>query len=274
MPDSIGVVTLTRSRPEVLRRAMASLIRQDFDGEIEHVVVIDDDPDSLPVVQAAATRPGLRIVPHLVKRPPDEVDAPPNDRRLAYPRLARLFNTGARVSTSTWIAFLDHDNEYEPHHLSSLLACANTNRARAVHSCRSLYCPDGSPYFEELWHTAPNPEEGARIYQLMVDRGVRIPGTNLLLDRADPVRVSSLRPSTVLQADDPVLLVDQNVWLIRRELLMELPIPETFTDEDLDMNTGPDDKLLATLMNNNVPIFSTGLPTVRYYLGGISNGRR
>jgi hypothetical protein len=36
----------------------------------------------------------------------------------------------------------------------------------------------------------------------------------------------------------------------------------------------PDDKLLRELLLHGVPLFSSGLPTVRYYLGGISNERR
>jgi glycosyltransferase involved in cell wall biosynthesis len=272
--DSIGVVTLTLRRPDLLRRAMASVNAQDFGGEIEHVIVIDDDPASVPVVDAAPKRPGLRTIAHLVPRPPAEANGSPQGRGQIYPRLSRLFNTGARVSSAKWIAFLDHDNEYEPSHLSSLLACANAKGARAVHSSRSILCADGSPYLDELWHTAPNPEEGARIYELMCDRGVRVRGTNILHDRADPLRSSSFRPSTVIQATDPVFLVDQSAWLIRRDLLLELPIPETFTEEEIEANTAPDDKLLHVLLMNDVPIFSTGLPTLRYYLGGVSNNHR
>lgn len=70
-----------------------------------------------------------------------------------------------------------------------------------------------------------------------------MPGTNILLDRADDVRVTALRPSSVLQPDDPVLLVDQSVWLSRRQVVLELPIPEDFTEEDHRNNAAPDDKL-------------------------------
>lgn len=273
--DSIGVVTVTRRRPAVLRRAMASVYEQDFEGEVEHVIVFDDDPELVTVVRAAPTRPGLRVVARLVPRRPAEVDEPTGDRRLVYPRMARLFNAGARFCSTTWVAFLDDDNEYEPHHLSSLLACAKANDARAVHAGRQMFRSDGSPYLDELWHTVSDPAEAARIYQLMCDRGVRIRGTNILLDRADPVPPpAAFRPSSVLQPDDPTYLVDQSVWLIQRELLLDVPIPETFTDEDFRTNTAPDDKLLKELLTNNVRIFSTGLPTVRYYLGGISNNYR
>ncbi|WP_428963797.1 glycosyltransferase family 2 protein [Micromonospora fluostatini] len=267
-------MTLTRHRPHLLRRAMASVRAQDFPGEIEHVVVVDDDPDSVPVVEAAPVRPGLRRVAHLVSRGPAERDEPPGDKRYVYPRLSRLFNTGARLSTADWIAFLDDDNEFEPDHLSSLYACARGVGAEAVHSGRTIWCADGTPYTEEVWHTAPNRGEGERIFELMCARGVRIRGTNVLLDRADPVLPATLRTSTVMQPEDPVLLVDQSVWLIRRELLLRLPIPETFTEDDHAKNAAPDDKLLEVLLRDGVRLHTTGRPTVRYYLGGVSNHHR
>lgn len=272
--NSIGVVTLTRQRPDMLRRVMASVYAQDYDGDIEHIIIIDDDPESVAVVESAPTRPGLRNEVYLVGRPPSEVNEQGKDRRNVYPRMARLFNTGVRVSSADWIAFLDDDNEFAPNHLTSLMTCARANNSEAVHSGRTMHWADGEPYLEELWHTTSDPSEGARIYNLMCERGVRIRGTNVLLDRADSVRLSgSFHTSTVIQDEDPVLLVDQSVWLLRRELLLRLPIPETFTDEDHATNTAPDDKLLGTLIRNDIPLFSTGLPTVRYYLGGISNNR-
>ena len=93
----------------------------------------------------------------------------------------------------------------------------------------------------------------------------------ILLDRADQVRGAGFRTSTVVTADDPVCLVDQSVWLIRREVLLRLPIPETFTEQDHRDNAAPDDKLLKNLMDHGVPLRASGRPTVRYYLGGVSN---
>ncbi|MFF7974927.1 glycosyltransferase [Streptomyces sp. NPDC007905] len=270
--DTIGVVTVTRGRPHLLRRAMDSVYRQDFDGLIEHVVVIDDDPGSVPAALGAPTRPGLRVTVQQVPRPAAERDEPPGDKRRIYPRLSRLFNTGVRLSSADWTAFLDDDNEYEPHHLSSLLACARQHGVEVAHSGRTLWHADGSPYLDKAWHTVDDPAEAARIHQLMCDKGVRVPGTNILLDRADPRQPGgAFRTSSVIQPQDPVSLVDQSVWLVRRELLLRLPIPETFTEAEHEANTAPDDKLLRTLQDNGIPIVSTKLPTVRYYLGGVSN---
>jgi len=273
-PDSAGVITVTRNRPEELRRNMDSVYRQDFEGDIRHLVVIDDDPAAVQVVHAAKKRPGLEVVAHLVRRPPEEVDEPPGDRRRVYPRLARLLNEGARICDTTWVSILDDDNAYEPNHLSSLFACAKANDARAVHSGRQLFWSDGEPYLDQRWHTVSDPAEGIRIYNLMCDRGVRLRGTNILLDRAEAATPqAALRPSSVLRDEDPVMLVDQNVWLMRRELLASTPIPEVYSDEDFAANCAPDDKLLEAILAKGVRLFSTGLPTVRYYLGGISNKR-
>ncbi|MUN36817.1 glycosyltransferase [Actinomadura sp. NEAU-AAG5] len=270
--DPISVVTLTRRRPEMLRRAMDSVRAQDYEGEIEHVIVIDDDADSVPTAEQAPSRPGLRVVPHLVRRPAEEVGLP-HERRYTYPRQARLFNEGARRASTPWVAYLDDDNEYEPDHLRTLMRTARASGARAVHSGRKMLFPDGSPYLDELWHTARHRDldEAARIYNMMCDRGVWIRGTNHLMDRADPVRRETWRPSTVIEPGDPVYLVDQSSWLIRRDVLMDHPIPETYSEEDHANNMAPDDKLLQVLLNNEVGIVPTGLPTVRYYLGGVSN---
>ncbi|MFE1834059.1 glycosyltransferase family 2 protein [Streptomyces sviceus] len=271
--DTISVVTVTRGRPLLLRRAMHSVYAQDFDGRIEHVIIIDDeDPETVAAVSAAPTRPGLRVIVHQEPRPAAERDEPPGDKRRVYPRLSRLFNTGVRVSSADWIAFLDDDNEYEPHHLSSLLDCAREHGVRVAHSGRTMWYADGAPYLDEAWHTVTDPDEAARIYEVMCDKGVRVRGTNIMLDRADPRGPGDpFRTSSTMRAEDPVSLVDQSVWLVHRELLLRLPIPETFTDAEHEANTAPDDKLLRTLQDNGVAMVSTRQPTVRYYLGGVSN---
>jgi glycosyltransferase involved in cell wall biosynthesis len=269
--ESIGVITVTRGRPQLLCRAMASVYAQDFSGPIEHLVIADDDPETVPVASAAPTRAGLRVIVQLISRPASEADDVPGDRRRAYPRLSRLFNAGVRTCSSDWVAFLDDDNEYEPAHLSSLMACARARGVQAVHSGRTLWRSDGSPYLDEAWHTVPDPAEAARIHGLMCEKGVRIAGTNIVLDRADPPAPgAAFHTSSVIQREDPIALVDQSSWLVRRELMLRLPIPETFTEEELP-HTAPDDKMLKRLLDNDVKIASTRQPTVRYYLGGISN---
>lgn len=267
----ITVITLTRERPAMLRRAIASVQAQDYPGPVQHLVIADDDPGSIETAHDAPARPGRTVTPRLVKRPPDERGPEAASRGSAYARMARLLNVGIREALHPWVAFLDDDNEHEPDHLSSLIACAAEHGSPAVHSARQMVWPDGSPYLEPSFPGSPDPAEGARIYRLMCDRGLWIEGTNVLLDRVDPGE-HTFRNSTVLTADDPIFLVDQNLWLIQTGLLRRIPVPESFTAQEIADNTCPDDKLLEALVRDGVPIKSSGRPTVRYYLGGISNG--
>lgn len=98
--------------------------------------------------------------------------------------------------------------------------------------------------------------------------------TNIVLDRVDGGAGADASNSTVMDDDDPVFLVDQNLWLVRRDLLLAVPVPEDFSAMDIAENTCPDDKMLAALIAAGVEIRSTGRPTVRYTVGGggISNG--
>lgn len=269
--DPITVVTLTRARPRLLDRAIASVRVQDYPGRIEHLIVIDDDRETVSHLERRCGSTSRSLVWHLEPRPSGEVKHGYRGRASVYPHLARLLNRGVALARSPWLAFLDDDNEYEPHHLSSLMACARRFGSPAVHSARQMVWPDGSPYLEPLFPGASSVEEGARIFELMCRRGVWVRGTNVLQDRVD-TRQTLYRNSTVLGSDDPIFLVDQNLWLIQREVLVAAPIPQEFSEEEIAQNTCPDDKMLETLVKNGVNIVSSKLPTVRYYLGGISNG--
>jgi glycosyltransferase involved in cell wall biosynthesis len=267
----ITVITVTRHRPQTLGRAIASVQAQDYSGEIQHLIIADDDPDT---VSLAVTTPPVarrRIQATSVERPGAERGPHAQERRSVCPRLSRLLNFGVSLAAYPWIAFLDDDNEYEPNHLSSLIECATTNHALAVHSGRQMVWPDGSPYLEPRFPGAANPLEGERIYQLMCERHVWISGTNILMDRVDP-GAHNFRNSTVIAADDPIFLVDQNLWLLETDTLRRVRIPEDFTDAEIADNTWPDDKLLEALVRNEIRIVASGKPTVRYQVGGVSNG--
>lgn len=261
----ITVVTVTREHPELLHRAIQSVDAQHCTNPIEHLIVVDDDDSTLRALELCATpRAGRSRAIHLERRPPGD------DPLAFYPRLARLFNRGVELARGQWIAFLDDDNVFAPDHLSSLIEHAQRTGVRAVHSGRTMHWPDGSPYLEQLFPHARSPKEARRIYNLLCDRGVWIRGSNVVLDRADPHQTGYCN-STVMADDDPVMLVDQNVWLIERRLLLELPIPIEFSPADIAAGTAPDDKLIELLLRNSVAIETTRRPTVQYYLGGQSN---
>jgi hypothetical protein len=102
--------------------------------------------------------------------------------------------------------------------------------------------------------------EGAYGYRELVDAGVYTPGTNIVRDRADP-----------LDHSDPVRTVDTGAWLLRREVLLQIPFRDDFDEVDAENLTGEDDKFLNDLVRNGVAIGCSQQPTLIYYLGGYSN---
>ncbi|HXM51482.1 MAG TPA: glycosyltransferase, partial [Pyrinomonadaceae bacterium] len=228
-------------------------------------------PSSLEYLSSIASSATRRLIPHFESRGPGEIPYGPKRLDLIYPRIARLLNVGVRIANSRWIAFLDDDNEFEPNHLSSLVDCALRNDCSAVHSFRGVYTAEGAPYLEPRFPWTLDPKEASRIYELLCSKGVWVRNSHILKDRAGPSGFTPFRNSTILSSHDPVFLVDTSVWLLERSLLLRFPVPETFSEEDLLKNNAPDDKFLELLLENKIPIVSSGLPTLRYYLGGVSN---
>lgn len=251
MTTAITVITVTRARPALLLRAIESVCRQDYRGRLEHLILIDECPVTTAVLHTVARQvPGLswRQIP----RSPHERSGPP--------RLARLRNAAVRLAATPWVAFLDDDNQYEESHLSSLLACAQATGFPAVHSERTLQHPDGSPYLEPRMPWERDPAEGRRIYAQLRDKGVFVPGSNVVHDRADPQG----HPA-------PVRMVDTSEWLFSRELLLDILFCEQYSLADWEQVIPEDNKLLRRLIAERVPIASSRLPTLSYRLGGYSN---
>ncbi|WP_185909553.1 glycosyltransferase [Streptomyces sp. WAC01280] len=284
--EKITVITLSRGRPELLRRSIESVRRQDYAGPVEHLVVIDDCERTAREIadEVSASTDHRRVTAHLMRRAGDGDGtgggggtgggAGTDSRAWIYPRISRLLNKGAALADSTWISFLDDDNEYRPDHLRGLMALVERTGYSAVHSARSIHWADGSPYLEPRFPWAHVPGTAEEIYELMCARGIWVRGTNVLRDRAVPIDVSVFRNSTIMTSRDAPFLVDQNIWLMRRDLMLAHPIPDIFSERDLDENMGPDDMQLKVLLSQRIPIASTGEPTVRYYLGGVSNNLR
>jgi glycosyltransferase involved in cell wall biosynthesis len=98
-----SVVIPTRDRPELLRRAVRSVLQQDYRGRIECVVVVDG---GTPVDPAALG--GDEEGRHLV--------VTTNDRT---PGLAGARNAGAALATGDLLAFCDDDDEWLPGKLTA-----------------------------------------------------------------------------------------------------------------------------------------------------------
>ncbi|MER7014996.1 glycosyltransferase family A protein [Saccharopolyspora sp. NPDC000359] len=246
----VTVVTITRTRPELLARAMESVQEQDLDRPFEHLVVVDACPDSYRMLAARSWPDRTRWL--VVSRTSTERSGPG--------RSSVLRNMAVRISDARWIAFIDDDNEWEPDHLSSLVACAERTGSRAVHSHLQMRYRDGRPYLEQRDPWIRDPAAAAAHHADLVRKGVVVPGSCVWRDRLDP-------PGTA----DPVVSVDTGEWLLARDLLLEVPFCETFTARDAANAIGEDDKLAAALHERGEPVASSGRPTLIYHLGGYSN---
>ena len=99
-PLPITVIIPAYNRADTVARAVASALAQRPSRPAEVVVVDDGSADD---TAEAARLAGARVVRHSVNR-----------------RLGAARNTGLSNATQPWIALLDSDDEWLPHHLASL----------------------------------------------------------------------------------------------------------------------------------------------------------
>ncbi len=92
----VTAIVPTRDRPELLRRAVRGVLAQDYPGEIECLVVFDQQIPSLPDLE----QPPGRVV-----RSAENVRSP---------GLAGARNSGADVASGVLLAFCDDDDEWHP----------------------------------------------------------------------------------------------------------------------------------------------------------------
>jgi glycosyltransferase involved in cell wall biosynthesis len=248
--QTVTVITLTRMRPDLLFRAMASVSKQDAPAAIEHLILIDDCAET-------AARLGAADLPavtkwELIRRKAPEIPT--------AARLAALRNYGVRSSASDWICFLDDDNEFAPNHISALLERAEATGCRAIHSWMKIFHSDGRPFLERLYPWSLDVEGGRDTYRKLVALGIMEPGSNVARDRSYPEEVEGFAGS-----------IDTSEWLFSRNLLLEVPFPEMYSDEDCAVLKTEDDKLLEALLALEEPIACSEKATLHYYLGGYSN---
>jgi glycosyltransferase involved in cell wall biosynthesis len=253
--EPITVVTITRGRPELLARAMRSVCEQDYSRPIVHVVVVDDAPEVYADVE--------RSLPWDSDAPRKQVwvFAPRAEGESSGPaRLGRLRNRTVRAATTRLVAFLDDDNEFEPHHLSSLMDCMTQTGAAAVHSHRRLYLRNGAPYVEHRMPWKRDRREGRAVYDELREMHIFIHGSNVIRDRARHT-----------WQNDAVRMVDTSEWLFRRDVLLRIPFCEEYSYEDWMEVRPEDNKLVRALVAAGVTIACTHMPSLRCYLGGYSN---
>jgi len=251
--DSVTVITLTRRRPHLLMRAITSVSAQDCTVPLTHFVLVDDCTETQKMLAQSDDLPSNLVWRFMPRSSKD---------RSGPGRSGEIRNAGVTMVNSTWVSFLDDDNELEPCHIRALLECAQKADVQAVHSWLKMYHRDGTPFLEELDPWTQNEKKSRQVYRWMAAKGVRSPSSNVFRDRADP-----------LGTEDPVRSVDTGEWLLSRHLLEKIPFRESFSAQDWREMIGEDDKLLADLIANNVKIACTRKASLHYYLGGYSNTR-
>ncbi|HEX6469547.1 MAG TPA: glycosyltransferase family A protein [Streptosporangiaceae bacterium] len=119
---SVGVVLPTHNRPELLRRALDSVLAQEYGGELRAVVVFDRaDPDK-----------GLAG---------DRVEVIANTRT---PGLAGARNSGISALDTELVAFCDDDDVWLPGKLAAQVEALRAARGAELASCGILVEYDGS----------------------------------------------------------------------------------------------------------------------------------
>ena len=245
------MVTISRRRPDLLRRCMKSVENQDYTGTVKQLIVVDDCARTMAFLAEESQRNGnLSYV--LARRPATESSG--------LPRLARLRNYAVTLVDTSWIGILDDDNEYEANHIASLVECAVTSSCPAVHSHRQLLSFEGDPFLEPRWPWCRDPKQAEERYCEMVEKGVIRRASNIVRDRVD-----------VSPGGSGVVMVDTNLWLIKTEVLWRVKFAEQYSYQDWLDNVTEDDKLVETLVSAGIKIACSEQPSLKYYLGGYSN---
>ncbi|NUT35540.1 MAG: glycosyltransferase [Hamadaea sp.] len=113
---TVGVVIPTRDRPELLTRAIAAILEQDYEGPIDIVVVYDQaEPD--PSRESTCDRP-VRVL---------------GNRRT--PGLAGARNTGILELTTDLVAFCDDDDVWAPNKLRDQVTALRHHPAAEMATC-------------------------------------------------------------------------------------------------------------------------------------------
>ncbi len=116
----ISIIVPTHNRPQLLQRALASIQQQSF-SDFEAIIVNDAGTD--------------------VKQIVDQF----NDPRFVYINVDSekgpgVRNAGIMVSKGRYIAYLDDDDLYYPHHLQTVFdALQHTNKRFVYSSCATVY---------------------------------------------------------------------------------------------------------------------------------------
>jgi glycosyltransferase involved in cell wall biosynthesis len=156
---AVSVVVATRHRPELLRRAVSSILGQDYPGVVECVVVFDQSEPDLGWGELEGRR-RLRCT---------------SNRR--SPGLAGARNTGVMLAEGELVAFCDDDDAWLPTKLSEQVARLAEDPEAAVAGCGILIESEGRT------HPRVPPTDRIVLGQLLRSRVMELHPSTLLVRR-------------------------------------------------------------------------------------------
>lgn len=200
----ISVVVPTRDRPELVRRAVASILQQEYPGELECLVVFDQSEPVAPDVAVPRGRQ-LRLIV--------------NDRT---PGLAGARNTGVLASSGGILGFCDDDDEWLRQKARLQVDALRRNPANDVVAC-GMYVRRGRRRIVRL-----PPQREVTFQDLLRSRRMEIhPGT--ILVRRD----AFLNKIGLVDEEIPGGYAEDYEWMLRAARLGDLvTIPEPLAQID------------------------------------------
>jgi hypothetical protein len=259
----VSVITVTRDREESLLRCAESVAAQDYPGQIEHLVVVDDRHLGLHTVER------LRVIDRDVRieevRASEKVDE--FQPFFSVSRIGYLRNQGIQLCHGRYIAYLDDDNTFLPDHVSSLVDLLEKDGTAAIaYSWRYLLCANGEPFLEPRYPWAPwsrlatdNQRFAHHIHEELLRTGIRVAGDHIQRD-------------TVIASDgSPVFTVDTSEMLVRKEVHATQHWVTRFTWRQMTGDYSDDYAFVKRCHEAGMRFVCSEKPTLNYYLDGVSN---
>ena len=192
---AVSVVIPTHNRPELMRRAVETVLAQDYDGDIEVIVVFDACPPERPTVSVPAGRE-LRLTTNVRSR-----------------GLAGARNTGILAARHEYVAFLDDDDRWLPGKLAAQMA-ALAGHPDAVMVGTAVIFDDGTHQ-----HTRLVPGDLVTHGALLRDRMGGLHSSTFLLRRA-----ALLGPLGLVDEELPGSYGEDYDLLLRASSIAPIPV--------------------------------------------------
>jgi glycosyltransferase involved in cell wall biosynthesis len=200
---AVCAVVPTLDRPQLLARAIASILSQDYDGTVEVIIVVDR-ADIGSVVDSYADEPRVSVMA--------------NSRT---PGLSGARNTGILASSAHYVAFCDDDDEWLPRRLRAQVEALQARPSAEFSTCAIEIDYDGNTSVRlagssEISHEALLPSRMAMLHSstFLADREALVNGIGLL-DEAVPgshnedwdllLRAAARHP--IVNVDEPLVRV-------------------------------------------------------------------